>query len=102
MLLATLVAVAFISAPLISTSTLAEAPSTADPLRSWKDGAAKQAILEFVNATVDHSSPDYVPPEDQIATFDQDGTTWVSHPLCGQALFASFLWDYRGARLSYF
>ena len=86
-LLATVVAVASVSAPLIP-STLAETPSTADQLPSWNDGAAKQAILEFVKATVDQSSPDFVVPEDRIATFDQDGTTWVSHPLYGQALFA--------------
>ena len=27
-------------------------------------------------------------PEDRIATFDQDGTTWVEQPLYGQGLFA--------------
>jgi phosphoserine phosphatase len=31
---------------------------------------------------------DFVPPEDRIATFDQDGTLWVEHPLYGQAMFA--------------
>jgi hypothetical protein len=43
-------------------------------LPSWNDGAAKQAIFDFVRATTDRSSPSYVPPEDRIAVFDQDGT----------------------------
>ena len=59
-----------------------------DPLASWNDGPAKQAILDFVNATTTEGSPTYVPPEDRIATFDQDGTLWVSHPLYAQAMFA--------------
>jgi phosphoglycolate phosphatase-like HAD superfamily hydrolase len=59
-----------------------------EPLASWKDGPAKQAILDFVKATTDRASPAYVPPEDRIATFDQDGTLWVEHPLYTQAFFA--------------
>lgn len=51
----------------------ATAQST-DPLPSWNDGSAKQAIIEFVQATTDKSSPEYVKLEDRIATFDQDGT----------------------------
>jgi phosphoglycolate phosphatase-like HAD superfamily hydrolase len=59
-----------------------------DPLASWNDGPAKQAILAFVAATTDQASPKFVPPEEHIATFDQDGTLWVSHPLYTQAMFA--------------
>jgi hypothetical protein len=58
------------------------------PLASWNDGTAKQAILNFVKATTDRASESYVPPEDRIATFDQDGTLWVEHPLYAQAFFA--------------
>jgi phosphoserine phosphatase len=58
------------------------------PLTSWNDGPAKQAILDFVKATTDHAGPNYVPPEERIATFDQDGTLWVEHPLYTQAFFA--------------
>jgi hypothetical protein len=58
------------------------------PLASWNEGAAKQAILEFVRATTDPSSQTFVPPEDRIATFDQDGTLWVEHPAYTQAMFA--------------
>jgi phosphoserine phosphatase len=58
------------------------------PLPSWNDGAAKQAIIEFVQATTDKSNPNYVEPCDRIATFDQDGTLWVEHPFYSQAMFA--------------
>ena len=59
-----------------------------DPLPSWNDGAAKQAILNFVKTTTDQSNPAYVKPGDRIATFDQDGTLWTEHPLYTQAMFA--------------
>ncbi len=62
--------------------------TAADPLPSWNDGPAKQAILDFVKTTTDKASPKFVAPEDRIATFDQDGTTWVEHPIYSQVLFA--------------
>jgi phosphoglycolate phosphatase-like HAD superfamily hydrolase len=58
-----------------------------DPLPSWNDGAAKSAINEFVHTTIDQSSPKFVPPEERIATFDQDGTLWVEHPIYTQAIY---------------
>jgi phosphoglycolate phosphatase-like HAD superfamily hydrolase len=58
-----------------------------DPLPSWTDGAAKTAINEFVHATTDQSSPKFVPPEGRIATFDQDGTLWVEHPMYTQVVY---------------
>ena len=64
------------------------ATTAADPLPSWNDGPAKQAILEFVKTTTDKGSPKFVPPQDRIATFDQDGTTWVEQPIYSQVLFA--------------
>lgn len=60
----------------------------ADPLPSWNPGPARQAILEFVQAVTDASGPDYVPPEQRIATLDNDGTLWPEHPIYFQALFA--------------
>ena len=59
-----------------------------DPLPSWNDGPAKQAIIAFVKAVTTDGDADYVAPADRIATFDQDGTLWVEHPLYGQAMFA--------------
>lgn len=49
---------------------------------------AKQAIMASVREVTDQSSPKYVQPADRIATFDQDGTLWVEHPLYTQAVFA--------------
>jgi hypothetical protein len=51
-----------------------------DPLPSWNDGSAKSAILNFVANITNESNPDYVEPEDRIATFDNDGTLWCEYP----------------------
>ncbi len=59
-----------------------------DPLPSWNNGVAKQSILSFVKHVTDKSNSTYVEPQDRIATFDQDGTLWVEHPLYTQAVFA--------------
>jgi hypothetical protein len=79
--------VSFAIAALLPLATLAEAPSTVDALPSWNDGAAKQAIVNFVKASTDKSSSDFVPPEERIATFDQDGTLWVEHPIYSQVIY---------------
>ena len=59
-----------------------------DPLPSWNEGATKTAIKEFVGKVTDRMSSDYVPPEERIATFDNDGTLWVEYPVYTQLLFA--------------
>jgi hypothetical protein len=59
-----------------------------DPLPSWNDGPAKQAILDFVRETTETGGAKFVPPEERIATFDQDGTLWVEHPIYLQLVFA--------------
>jgi phosphoglycolate phosphatase-like HAD superfamily hydrolase len=70
------------------TPVCARAQLAADgALPSWNDGPAKQAILDFVRATTDRSSPNYVAPEDRIATFDQDGTLWVEQPMYTQIIY---------------
>lgn len=66
----------------------ANARALDDPLPAWNDGAAKQAIVDFVTATTTEGSSTFVAPEDRIATFDQDGTLWVEHPIYSQAMFA--------------
>ncbi len=58
-----------------------------DPLPSWNDGPAKTVIKDFVRATTEQSSTNYVLPENRIATFDQDGTLWVEHPLYSQLMY---------------
>jgi phosphoserine phosphatase len=66
---------------------LAQEPPRTDPLPSWNAGPAKQAIVEFVHTTTDKASQKYVPAEERIATFDQDGTLWVEHPMYTQVMF---------------
>lgn len=56
-------------------------------LSSWNDGPAKQAILDFVRTTTEKGGPKFVPPEERIATFDQDGTLWVEHPIYSQVVY---------------
>ena len=67
----------------LATSALAQT----DPLPSWNDGAAKKAIVEFVQATTTQGGPKFVPPEARIAVFDQDGTTWVEQPMYTQVMY---------------
>ena len=66
----------------------AHANAQTSQLSSWNDGPAKQAIISFVKEVTDKSGTKYVEPQDRIATFDQDGTLWVEHPLYAQAMFA--------------
>src|SRR5207248_8231843 len=58
-----------------------------DPLPSWNDGPAKQAIVDFVKATTETGGAKFVAPEERIATFDQDGTLWVEHPMYSPVMY---------------
>lgn len=69
-------------------ATAASAFAQADPLPSWSEGAAKKAIIAFVQATTTPSGPQFVAPEERIATFDQDGTLWVEHPIYTQVMYS--------------
>jgi hypothetical protein len=62
-------------------------PVLADPLPSWNEGPAKQAIFQFVRAVTEKSSPQHVPLEQRIATFDNDGTLWAEQPMYFQGFF---------------
>ena len=74
-----------IAAALAFTAVIARA---ADPLPSWNDTTPKKAIVAFVERVTREGSPDFVPPEERIATFDNDGTLWCEQPLYFQLLFA--------------
>lgn len=77
--------------PVSSTDTPAGAPSVAAPanaLPSWNDGKARQAILDFITRVTTQGGPDYVPPAERIAVFDNDGTLWAEQPVYFQAQFA--------------
>jgi phosphoglycolate phosphatase-like HAD superfamily hydrolase len=84
----------FVSLSLAAISALAQrrvtefAQDASDPLPSWNDGPAKREILAFVRAATGRSNPGYIPPERRLATFDQDGTLWVEHPIYTQVVFA--------------
>ena len=65
----------------------ARAIAQTDPLPSWNDGSAKKAIVEFMKTTTENGSPQFVAPDARIATFDQDGTTWVEHPMYTQIIY---------------
>src|SRR5262245_32250480 len=83
--LSTLAMLPAFSASLLPGAALAQVPGGLLP--SWNDGAAKQAILDFVRLTTDRSSPAYIASEERIAVFDQDGTLWVEHPMYTQVVY---------------
>jgi phosphoglycolate phosphatase-like HAD superfamily hydrolase len=73
---------------LLVVSNIHPAIADDDPLPSWNDGPAKQAILTFVEKVTKEGGPDFVPHAERIATFDNDGTLWCEQPMYFQALFA--------------
>ncbi len=83
-----LVALALVAVSISGASPRRVLAENADPLPSWREGATKKAIVEFVEAVTQSSGADYVPPEERIATFDNDGTLWVEYPIYTQLLFA--------------
>mgnify|MGYP003288106856 CR=1 FL=1 len=56
------------------------AGSAGDPLGSWREGASKQAILDFVQRVTTEGGTDAVPPQERVAVFDNDGTLWCEKP----------------------
>jgi phosphoglycolate phosphatase-like HAD superfamily hydrolase len=74
-----------VAALLIASTTRLVAQT--DPLPSWNDGAAKKAIVDFVEATTSQGRPTFVPAGERIAVFDQDGTLWPEQPMYTQVLY---------------
>jgi phosphoglycolate phosphatase-like HAD superfamily hydrolase len=68
-------------------SVFAQVPAP-DPLPSWNDGPAKQAIIGFVDRVTREGGPSFVPPAERIAVFDNDGTLWAEQPIYFQVQFA--------------
>jgi len=58
-----------------------------DPLPAWNDGPVKQSILDFVNEVTDPAGLSFVPADERIAVFDNDGTLWSEKPTYFQLLF---------------
>jgi hypothetical protein len=71
----------------VVTAAAAQAQTAGGLLPSWYDGPAKQAIIDFVRETTTQGSPNFVPPAERIAEFDQDGTLWVEHPIYTQVVY---------------
>lgn len=66
---------------------LTGAAVAADPLPSWNDTATKKSIVTFVDQVTKEGSPDFVPVDERIATFDNDGTLWGEQPMYVQLAF---------------
>src|SRR3981081_2807069 len=80
-------------------STLAVLPTLIGPLRpttaqmqtdqlpSWNDGPVKTSITEFVARITTQGGSDFVPVDQRIAVFDNDGTLWCELPMYVQLAF---------------
>jgi phosphoglycolate phosphatase-like HAD superfamily hydrolase len=71
-----------------SPALLAQAEN--NPLPSWNDGRAKRSIIDFVGRVTKQGSPDFVPPAERIAVFDNDGTLWPEDPVPFQLAYALY------------
>ena len=63
-------------------------PAGVDPLPSWNEGPARKAVLDFVRDATTPGGPGFVPPDERIAVFDNDGTLWCEQPIYTQVRFA--------------
>lgn len=68
---------------------MVENTTVSDPLPSWNEGQVKQSIISYVKRITDSSSKNFIPVNDRIATFDNDGTLWAEKPYV-QELFAYY------------
>lgn len=73
---------------LLAAVPIERASARSDSLPSWNDSATKAAIVEFVARVTKDGGPDYVPPAERIAVFDNDGTLWSEQPMYFQLAFA--------------
>ena len=73
---------------LICGLVVATTAAAADPLPSWNDGPTKEAIVGFVDKVTKSGSPDFVPENQRIATFDNDGNLWSEQPVYFQLMYA--------------
>ncbi|HEY4141744.1 MAG TPA: HAD family hydrolase [Pseudolabrys sp.] len=79
---------ALLLAASLSSWTGGKALGQTDPLPSWNDSATKTAITDFVARVTREGGPDFVPPAERIATFDNDGCLWAEQPVYFQVAFA--------------
>ncbi|MFW2405027.1 MAG: HAD family hydrolase [Gammaproteobacteria bacterium] len=81
-----------LAALILVLSACASAPSgpPRDPLPSWSRGEARSAVVEFVARVSEVGGPDFVPPAERVAVFDNDGTLIIERPSVVQF---EFLYD---------
>lgn len=72
----------------VGSVSLRSEDARSDPLPSWNDGGPKSAIIDFVGRVTKDGGPDFVPPSERIAVFDNDGTLWSEQPMYFQLAFA--------------
>jgi phosphoglycolate phosphatase-like HAD superfamily hydrolase len=60
------------------------------PLPSWNDTMPRKVIVAFVEKVTKEGSPDFVPPNERIAAFDNDGTLWAEQPIYFQVFFMMY------------
>jgi phosphoserine phosphatase len=78
----------FLVMALLITACAQEVEQAKDPLPSWNEGATRDAIVGFVRSTTDENSPDFIPGDERLVVFDNDGTLWSERPLYFQFEFA--------------
>ncbi len=72
---------------LMCLTLLTTTAACADTLPSWRDGATRAAIVDWVESITDPASDDFIPAVDRIAVFDNDGTSWCERPGYGPTDF---------------
>src|SRR5262245_44506026 len=84
------VLIALLSALVVTFGFVPVASAQSDPLPSWNDGKVKQSIIDFVTRVTKKDGPDYVEPEERVATFENAGTLWTEQPVDNQFAFALY------------
>jgi len=72
---------------LLSACATSQPASTPDPLPGWNEGPVKQSIVDFIDEVSTSGGAAWVPPNERIAVFDNDGTLWSEKPTYFQLLF---------------
>ncbi len=70
------------------TGEKAAPPVTSDPLPSWNETPTKKAIIDFVTAITGEGSAKFIPAEERVAVFDNDGTLWCEQPMYFEVLYS--------------
>ena len=79
----------FVSAIVFALAAFVDvACAQSDSLPSWNDGSVKKSITDFVVRVTTQGGADFVPLDQRIATFDNDGTLWCEQPFYAQLAFA--------------